>query len=180
MDGTRRTLPASLDIKWILASSLGWSAIAIAGELEGFVVGLLQWLVLRRLTRISPLWVAVTGITWWAGVALADRFSPSLFIPDLRWLAATGTAVGLFQWMLLGGRRDRALLWLPVNGASALVSWLVGFSVGFDLYERWWWSNVAYMVAAGAVGGAVAGVITGFPLPWLLRRRARQAAAVHA
>ena len=82
--------------------------------------------------------------------------------------------------MLLGGRRDRTLLWLPVNGASAFLSWLIGASVGFDLYDRWWWSNVAYVVAAGAVGGAVAGVITGFPLPWLLRRRAQLAEAGHA
>ena len=43
---------------------------------------------------------------------------------------------------------------------------LEGFVVGPN--QRWG-LELAYMSAAGAVGGLVAGIVTGIPLPWLLR-----------
>jgi hypothetical protein len=168
MSAARHTFLTSLELQWTLANALGWSTVAIVGDvgLEGFAVGFLQWCVIRPRTRVGPSWVALTGAAWWIGLALMSR-ADSLFIPDAWYVVATGLVVGAFQWILLGARRDRALLWLPINGISAWLSWELGGQVGFDLYQRWN-LELAYMPAAGLVGGAVAGAITAIPLRWLL------------
>jgi hypothetical protein len=169
----------SLEFTWLVATCLGWATIAILGEagLEGFAVGVLQWWVLRRRTGVGPLWGVLTGAVWWSVAATPDEVFElfGMFGPDLLRLSVVGLVVGALQWLLLGAGRDRTLLWIPINGASAYLSWGIGWTVGAAVDGRWY-NDVATMCAGGAAGGAVAGVITGAPLRWLLRHRWRDAA----
>ena len=128
----------------------GYLGVAVGGIL----IGVLQWLVLRRRLDRAYRWVltnlgavAVVGVVVF-GVGVADA--------DLGWIVGVsifGTVVGVLQWLVLRGQVPRAAWWV----LASTVGWVVGMPLG-DLN--------------GPPGlGAAYGAITGTALVWLLRQK---------
>ena len=164
---------------WVLASTVGWAVggfggWAVVGSLPrgiigdgtvvvvvgGFVLGALQWLVLRR---------QVARAGWWVVASIAAMAVVGVLVVALdegAVVAGGGLVVGVLQWLVL--RRQVALAgwWVP---ASA-VGWVVGGFVSGIVGDA---TGVSWIAAAGwAVLGVVYGAITGAVLVWLLRHRA--------
>ena len=144
---------------------------ALAGGLAGLVIGLAQFLVLRRRAGVGPEWILTTT----AGLALGNAIGAGLTdygteIGDLLVMGVVaGVAVGVAQWMTLRRRQPLALFW-PVAVAIAWpVGWLVTWSIGVDV-ER------GYAVF-GASGALVFAAITGVAMVVLTRRSWTSAAA---
>jgi hypothetical protein len=165
---------------WVMAGAFGWGlgvywgwfdgtepktlqsvpTVILAGYLGlvvgGTLIGVLQWLVLRRHVARAGRWVlanlgaaAVVGVVVF-GVGVVDA--------DLGWLAGVslfGTVVGVLQCAVLRRQVPRAGWWV----LASTVGWVVGMPLG-DM--------------AGPPGlGAVYGAITGTALVLLLRQGSR-------
>ena len=169
---------------WLMAGAVGWGwgvywgwfdgtepktlqsipSVILAGYLGlavgGFLIGVLQWLVLRRHVAPAGRWVlaslgagAVTAVVVF-GVGLIDAAAG--------WLAGVsmfGTVVGGLQWLVLRRQVPRAGWWVLASTAG----WVVGMPLG-DV--------------VGPPGlGAAYGAITGIALVWLLRQRSERVLA---
>lgn len=135
-------------VKWILATTLGWVAgWAISEFAVGLMVGLGQWVVLRKRMERSEWWVLVSGIGWAAGRGLVM----AVFPPQNTVLigGTLGIALGLAQWAVLRNHVVQAWWWIIVSA----LSWAVGLTGFFG----------------ASLVGAVAGAVTGLALEPLLR-----------
>ena len=128
----------------ILAGYLGVAA-------GGILIGVLQWLVLRRHVTRAGRWVlASLGAAASFGVVV---FGVGVVNADLGWVGGgyIGTVVGVLQWLVLRRQVPRAGWWV----LASTVGWVVAIPVG-DI--------------AGPPGWAVYGAFTGTTLIWLLRQ----------
>ena len=120
----------------------------------GALIGLLQWLVVRRHVRGAVGWVlASAGALAVVGVVI---FGVGVVDPDLGWIAGVslfGTVVGVLQWTVLRQQIPRAGWWV----LASTVGWVLGMPAG----------DVNGPPALGAVYGAVTATV----LVWLLRQR---------
>lgn len=128
----------------------GYLGVAVGGLL----IGVLQWLVLRRHVTRAIRWVlANLGAVAVVGVVI---FGVGMVNANLGWysgVSAFGTVVGVFQWLVLQGQVPRAGLWVM----ASTIGWIVGMPLG-DM--------------AGPPGlGAAYGAITGLAMVWLLRQK---------
>jgi tRNA A-37 threonylcarbamoyl transferase component Bud32 len=132
------------------------SAVWEAGV--GAVVGVAQWVVLRRRIRRAGWWVLASTVGWavfgigYAMVFASDR-GGFLF-------GGFGVAVGVAQWLVLRGQIERAGWWVLVSTlviTAHKTVWLL-FGVGY------WWHHEAAL-------GTVSGMLTGLALVWLLKER---------
>ncbi len=162
---------------WLMAAALGWGlgvywgwfdgtepktlqsipSVILAGYLGvavgGILIGVLQWLVLRRHLARAGRWVlASLGAAAVVGIVV---FGVGVVNADVGWLAGVsvfGTVVGVLQWLVLRRRVPRAGWWV----LASTVGWVVGMPLG-DI--------------VGPPGlGAAYGAITGTALVWLLRQ----------
>jgi len=145
----------SLWFQWVLATTLGWiigwGFIGEAGI--GVVIGIAQWLVLRRLGYQAGWWIWASTVGWAVGWALIVT---GLIVPPeggvLASLAAgavLGVTIGVAQWLVLRRFVYQASWWM----LASTVGWMVGLTGVFG----------------GTVAGVLAGAMTGFMLDWQLR-----------
>jgi hypothetical protein len=159
-------------LTWVLASAAGWAVGGAIGAavgssrepfVAGFVVvaaggvlaGMLQSLVLRRQ-------VAAAG--WWAVATIGAMAAVGVLVIAVGVVdagvgaAASGTVLGVVQWLVLRRRVAQAGWWV----LASTVGWVVGgfLSGAFE-------GGVAGWTTIGAVYGA----ITGAALVWLLRHQ---------
>ena len=165
--------------------------MAATGVLEGAIVGLAQWWVLRdaipRLTRRAWVWATILGalIAWFLAslsMSFADFSQPtdpsavSESPQSLVLLVAAGMGLGaglvlsLVQWRVLRKQVDRAWLWLPANA----LAWAAGMPLIFaavDLAQKATSTlgSIAVMAAGIALAGAIVGAIHGRALLYLAR-----------
>jgi hypothetical protein len=151
---------------------LGIAQIAVP-VLAGTVIGLAQWIVLRRYVTARSNWVLGDGITWVAGyilgLLLVLALPSSIFIATLGYLLF-GVIVALVQWPVLRREIPNVLVWILANA----LGWAAGF-----------WASQAVLplfvtdpLVPPAVGttviavtsGLVAGAITGLALIWIVRK----------
>jgi hypothetical protein len=130
-----------------------WAAY-LGVAVGGILVGVLQWLVLRRhLTRAGRWVLASLGAAAAVGVVV---FGVSVVNAYVGWVAGVGlfgTVVGVLQWLVLRRQVARAGWWV----LASTVGWVAGMPLG-DI--------------VGPPGlGAAYGAITGAALVWLLRRK---------
>jgi hypothetical protein len=163
-----------------------------SGVIEGVVVGLAQWWVLRDLWPAiswrswAPATVVGALVAWFlgslpmtlAGLSGADQGQP-VQEPEAAAMTLLAAGMGLVaglvlafpQWRVLRTTARRAWLWLPANS----VAWAAGMPIIFaavDLaIERGTVvGGVVTMAVALLVAGAVVGAIHGTALVYLARR----------
>jgi hypothetical protein len=179
----------------LVESIAGLLLMTASGLLEGLVVGLWQWGVLRRVfVRVSRRsWLAATLVgvlvAWFLGSLPAtlmdmgaDATQPAVQEPApwvvMLLVGLMGLVLGLIlalpQWWILRPSVDRAWVWFPANG----VAWALGMPLVFaavDLAYRvgTGWRAAVVMGLALALSGAVVGAVHGVGLVWLAARAAR-------
>jgi hypothetical protein len=170
----------------------GLLLMTATGLIEGAVVGLLQWGVLRRpfprVTRCAWLVATLIGVlvAWFLGslpATLIDMGADAAQAPAQEpeaWVVSTmaaamglvlGAILALPQWRVLRRAVGRAWVWLPANSAA----WGAGMPIVFaaaDLAYRAGtvWGAVGVMALALALTGAVVGAVHGLALVWLASR----------
>ena len=176
-----------------LVPALGLILLTTAtGAVEGTVVGLLQWSVLRapfpQVTRRAWLLATLAGalVAWFLGslpstlIGLGGDPSGATAQEPETWLmmllaAGMGLVLGLIlalpQWHVLRRHAGRAWAWLPANA----VAWAFGMPVIFaavDLaYRAGTVAGAAGIMAATlALTGAIVGAVHGMALVWLAGR----------
>ena len=170
---------------WIAANLLGFISMSVllialpilksipasVGQQIIIVVpfGLAQWLVLRRLISLSPIWV----LTFPVGLFLSSLIPAS--IPESLWqiigsespvtltviYIIMGAVMGLPQWLILRRKLSKAALW--ILGSS------LGVGLGFGLVLVTGLINqseyISYVVVV-----IIYGIATGIILSWLLNQ----------
>jgi hypothetical protein len=164
-----------------------WLGAIGAGTVEGFALGGLQWLALRRKLAALPArrWVGATvalAVTGWAAGMLPSTLAgedtggsagtaPAAWLLALLAVAgglAGGAAVGAVQaWAMRGyatGRRG----WVAVNAAgwALALCWIFLFAA-LPAADWPWWTIAGSGLLAGAASGITVGVVTGMWLPRL-------------
>jgi hypothetical protein len=133
----------------------------IGGAATGAVIGMMQWLALRRLA-LTPWWIVATAAGMGAGlglgIALLGTDTAGITLP-LRGLV-TGTGIGIAQFALLRGSSTRALVWPLVVACGWAIGWLVTRATGIDLALQW--------SVFGSSGALTFQLLTGLALAWLL------------
>ena len=134
----------------------GYLGVTIAGIL----VGVLQWLVIRKKLAQAAWWMLTSiGAAAIFGVVV---FGVGKFNADIGWVVGTGlygTVAGVLQWFVLKRQVQRAGWWV----LACTVGWVVGIPV-------------AKMVGWNGLG-ATYGIITGTVLVLLLRQSEPAASA---
>lgn len=142
----------------------------------GFLVGLAQWVVLRKYVNEVSDWILAAGASWAVGYALG------LFI--INGLTGTGldgffgyvlfgVIVALVQWPILRREIPNVWMWVLAN----VVGWTAGFylsQVSLDLlFDGPAIAPIASTSVISGVSGLVAGAITGIALIWIVRQPER-------
>jgi hypothetical protein len=143
---------------------------------EGFMVGLAQWVVLRKYVNVVSDWILAAGASWAIGYTLG------LFI--INGLTGTGLdgfigyilfgiIVGLVQWPLLRREIPNVWMWILAN----VIGWTSGFflsQISLDLFFNGPVIDpVASTSVISGVSGLVAGAITGVALIRIVRQPER-------
>jgi hypothetical protein len=135
----------------VLGGSANWAAF-------GGCVGIMQWIVLRRLIPIGPWWVLGSALGW---------ATYELVGGHLGWVTA-GALAGALQWPSLRSRLPKSGLWIVINALAWLPAGLAGLGVGVAVASA---SNFAVgWVVGWAVVAGVGGLIVGIPLASLLSK----------
>ena len=162
------------------------SVLSLLSEiLIAILVGMLQWLVLRRHIRRANQWWLATSVGWIVGGYLAPYAtfatlgaSPPILSFNAVTATVTAAVVGAFQWLVLRGQVRRAGWWV----LASITGWAIGEWLGLyaGLFVALYaggivaglgrdLSSIAFSASFAAVIGAIAGSITGIALVWLLR-----------
>ncbi|WP_017326141.1 hypothetical protein [Synechococcus sp. PCC 7336] len=146
-----------------------------------FLLGLMQWLVLRWLLPKAYLWVIVTiigGVLGWlssAGAFFLGAYFVDLVggsnlpsVPEIVFCGglagAGGLAIGFVQWVYLRRHLRRAAWWLLASAIAVGVGGGPNLCLGITLYSANNWPLWL------AIGGLAGGSIKGGALVWLLRQ----------
>jgi hypothetical protein len=144
--------------------------------LAGFLVGLAQWIVLRKYVNEVSDWILAAGASWAVGYALG------LFI--MNGLTGTGMdgffgyvlfgiIVALVQWPILRREIPNVWMWIVAN----VIGWTTGFylsQVALDFFfDGPAIAPIASTSVNSGVSGLVAGAITGIALVLIVRQPER-------
>lgn len=124
---------------------------AILGGLSaGLVIGLAQWLGLRKTLPLGASWILCTALGLGAGLSLGYALmGKGTSYSELAARGAiAGGAVGLAQWAALRGTVSgpASLAWIPAVAAAWSAGWCVTKAVGVDLSR-----DYAVYGASGAI-----------------------------
>jgi len=142
-----------------------WTAI-LAGAVAGLVLGVAQWLALRRI-GIDARWILATGGGLAVGLGLAFAlFGYGHTVSDM-WIvgAVSGLVIVIAQWPLLHGLFNGSIAWIPATAAAWALGWTVTTAIGVDPDDRW--------AVFGLSGSATCTLFLGAVL-WLLARSSRR------
>ena len=142
----------------------------------GFLVGLAQWVVLRKyMTEVSD-WILAAGASWAFGYALGLFIMNGLtgtMLDGFVGYVLFGVIVALVQWPLLRREIPHVWMWVLAN----VVGWTAGFylsQVALDLFfDGPTIAPIASTSVISGVSGLVAGAITGIALIWIVRKPER-------
>ncbi len=113
----------------------------------GGIIGIGQWIVLRRYNNYGPFWVVASALGWsvWSYFKIIQ--APDYF----GWLIA-GLAIGLLQWIILRKYHQKAFLWILANAIGWLVAGKLGFTIGMFLLSVQVPLNTAWVIGWAFVG----------------------------
>jgi hypothetical protein len=181
----------SLWLGWTLATTAGmllgflpfiflitvielWLARLIIPLWAGFLVGIFQWLVLRRyLTRCSDLIlndVAGWALGYAAGLMVIQALGGTV-VGALVGYALFGLIVAVLQWPVLRREIPNALPWV----IASIVGWSLGAVLGQLILNLIApagepISQVASTAVISGITGLVAGAVTALVLVWIVRQ----------
>jgi hypothetical protein len=152
--------------------NLGLAQIAVP-VLAGTVIGLAQWLVLRRYVTVTSQWVWTDGISWAAGyilgLLLIQALPSTVFVAFIGYFIF-GIIVALVQWPVLRREIPHLVTWIV---ASAL-AWAAGYWVSQAILSLFYTGGAIEPAVSTTViavtSGLVAGAITGIALIWIVRK----------
>lgn len=163
----------------------------LMGLLEGVVLGVAQWLVLRRYIRHLGQWIAITAIAalfaWLVGLkasslllffvglhqTLTAEMQTQAMLKGIFLLGAwVGGFLGFAQWLVLKHHIRRAVWWVFANAFAWALGLVIAF-LGTGLIHGAPLNLETALVgtATGLTMGAVVGAITGGALVGLLKWR---------
>lgn len=180
-------------LEWTLATALGMLlgfipsillvnilnlalARLIVPLVAGFLVGLAQWVVLRKYLNGVADWILAGGASWAVGYALGLLLMNGLTGTGLDGLIAYilfGVIVAFVQWPILRREIPNVWMWVLAN----VVGWTTGFylsQISLDLFFNG--SPIDPLTSTSVlsgVSGLVAGAITGIALIWIVRQPER-------
>ena len=169
-----------IGLGWVLATTVGWlvgfgiceafksflESFTADGAVIGVSIGISQWFVLRQ---------RITGVRWWIPASIVGfaigKFAADAVVQAESGIvgvvlsgAVIGISSGFAQWLVLVRHVSRAELWVLASALGWAVGWVVISAVDEAIGGP---TAMAYVI--GAIGAAVAGVITGTTLVWLLQ-----------
>lgn len=176
----------SLYWSWLLASAIGGAVIGALSAptdffwyliMTGFVVGIAQWLVLRRYLPYARWWILVSGLGWILGIMVGimarEITAPTIELLEsvsrpqgVFWLNVVngtvyGAVLGVAQWLVLSRHTQRAGWWVFASTIGGAVNGGVGAACAVAIP----WGGAALPYGAGWAG---AGAVTGMVLVWLI------------
>jgi hypothetical protein len=183
-------LIAAHTILQLTASPNLYGILLLAGVLQGSILGLAQWLVLRRYIRNVGGWLIATIVgallAWGVGslvdvlmtlfIALSPKVAGAKTIALLEGVfllgAGVGTIIGFTQWIVLERHIRQSFLWIFANTFAWAFGLVIAFiSVGMTQLNRFSRETIIAWIATGTAMGIVIGSITGITLIWLLTSR---------
>lgn len=189
MTALRQALTRSeqtLVIRWVLVTTIGWIVgFAVCevvvkpivytfthfpsdGAVIGIAIGIGQWLVLRRDSGYQTAWWALASSVGFAiGKDVGDMLAAAVSGPAAVGLdgLVIGASLGVVQWLVLRRHVADPGWWI----AASAIAWAIGWSVINTVDPEAAGGSIAVTYIVGATGAAVAGLITGAALVWLLR-----------
>lgn len=150
---------------WIIANTLAWivgysvvnrvllSAVKLIPIIFVYaflsvLVGLIQWVVLRRTAKISSLWVLISSIEMTTILYFSEVAPPIRWIQSFILQIMFGTIIGISQWFLMRKYFHHSGWWIIAN----CFGWFLGWSLGLA------GNSLEYLI------GSVASVFTGLTL----------------
>jgi hypothetical protein len=160
--------PAAFSIE---AALFGVILATLTGAL---LAGLPQWLLLRRHLALSVWWIAAVALSIGLTHGLVDGSSSwPLFLPLI--MLASGTVLGVSQWLATRRQVARAIGWIPVSALGWYLAWLLGaLALNASGLLGQEWTPVIGSQQHGlfsAVFGLVYGALSGGFWLYLLRRK---------
>ncbi|PKN93709.1 MAG: hypothetical protein CVU44_07795 [Chloroflexi bacterium HGW-Chloroflexi-6] len=124
------------------AATMFWSNVLLTFGL-GIFVGAFQEFIIRKTFLRTVWWTVATALGLSIGAAINIIF--------------IGAGVGIFQWLLLRQRVDKAWWWIFICAIVWVLGYGIGTSIGFKIE-----SEIGNPVLARAIGSAISGIIVGF------------------
>lgn len=90
---------------------------ALTGVIVGTIIGIPQWLVLRRHVPEAGWWVSLTALGYGIGY-IAGGFAMKWGIGEWEALAVGGMVIGIAQWLVLRQHTTQAGWWIPATAAG--------------------------------------------------------------
>lgn len=151
--------------------NLGLAQIVVP-VFAGTLVGLAQWVALRRFLTATSDWILAGGTSWAVGYVLGlflIQNMPSTVFAGIAGYLLFGAIVALVQWPLLRREIPHLLVWIIASS----IGWAAGFWTSqavLPLFHTGPTIPPAVSTTVIAVtSGLVAGAITGIALIWIVR-----------
>ena len=172
----------TLWLSWLLASASGGTllgALSAPNEffwyliMTGFVVGVAQWLVLRRYLPYAGWWILASGLGWFLGIMVSIT-TGEITAPIIELLASAsgfwrvfwldvvhdtvvGAGLGVGQWLVLRRHTQRAGWWVIASPIGRVVGGEVARACSSQIPGL-----------CDGVSWASYAAVTGMALVWLL------------
>jgi len=152
--------------------NLGLAQI-IVPVLAGTIVGLAQWVALRRFLTAHSDWILATGASWALGYVVGlflIQHIPTTVLGSVLGYLLFGAVVALVQWPLLRREIPHLLVWM----IASAIGWTAGFWASQAVLPLFYNGSLIAPVVSTTViavtSGLVAGAITGLALVWIVRQ----------
>ena len=152
--------------------NLGLAQIVVP-VLAGTLIGLAQWLALRRFLTAHSDWILATGASWALGYVIGlflIQHMPASVLGSFLGYLLFGAIVALVQWPLLRREIPHLLVWM----IASAIGWTAGFWTSQAVLPLFYnGSLIAPAVSTTVIAvtsGLVAGAITGLALVWIVRQ----------
>lgn len=151
-------------------------ALALAGIDIGAMVGILQWLLMRRHVQASGWWILASAagacVAFALGLAITGAGNGAWVLGAIVGGVVGGAALGALQWLLLRKVVDQSQMWFWI--AASAVAWALNLlfmavAVNSAASAAVPGTGIVNVIIAGIVGALVASAVTGYALMRIMR-----------